>query len=295
MTRVTFNVPPVTSKISSLLHLHRDNSSTKVNPVFNKPINTTSCPHHRLARVFYLASLTLLFFIAIPVVALEARSYSFVEDNQSQGFIFETTERDDAPGVEVIMAALPRRLQQAPAKMALIAAVLSIFISAAHLIFLGLDWKNGKRIQAYAFRRNAMFLHITNSILILFSLVSVWVTHQKSSRFRDGYVNFVASRMNDTDSSENFFRYNVGRFDLETWTCELKDVRGAAVVSDAYGSQCHIEIMERLLMIPLAIMAGLVAAVAVWGLVSGGRRGPDGERMRTEDVGLEMGKMVNPS
>lgn len=240
-------------------------------------------------------SLTLLLLIAIPVVVLEALSYSFVEDNRSQGFIFETTERDGAPGVEVIMAALPRRLQEAPSKMALVAAVLSIFLCAAHLGFVGLDWNSGKRTQSYAFRRNTMFLHITNSILILFALVSAYVTHKNTSHFRDGYVNFVASRRNDTEPAENFFRYNVGRFDLETWACELKDVRGAAIVSDIYDRQCHIEVAGRAIMIPLIILSVLVAAVGVWSLVAGGRRGPDGERMKTEDVGLEMGKLENPS
>lgn len=134
-----------------------------------------------------------------------------------------------------------------------------------------------------------MFLHITNSIVVLFALVSIYVTHKNTSHFRDGYINFAASRMNET--SENFFRYNIGRFDLETWACELKDVRGAAMVQEDYGKQCVIEVAGRAFMIPFVIMAWLVAGVGIWGLVGGGRRGPDGERMKTEDVGLEMGKM----
>jgi hypothetical protein len=44
-------------------------------------------------------------------------------------------------------------------------------------------------------------------------------------------------------------------------------------------------------MIPFVIFAWAVAAVSIWGLVGGGRRGPDGERVKTEDVSLEMGKM----
>jgi hypothetical protein len=73
-----------------------------------------------------------------------------------------------------------------------------------------------------------MFVHLMNSILVLFALVSIYVTHKSSSRFRDGYVNFRTSFMNDTspnDPTDNFFRYNIGTFDLETWSCELKDVR----------------------------------------------------------------------
>lgn len=135
-----------------------------------------------------------------------------------------------------------------------------------------------------------MFLHITNSILILFALVSIYVTHKSTSHFRDGYVNFRASRMND-NSTENFFRYNIGTFDLETWACELKEVRGAATVKDDYGMQCGVEVAGRAIMIPFVIIAWLVAGLGIWGLVGGGRRDADGERIKTEDVGLEMDKM----
>jgi hypothetical protein len=136
-----------------------------------------------------------------------------------------------------------------------------------------------------------MFLHITNGIFVLFALVSISVTHRSTSHFRDGYVNFVASRMDDGNPGDNFFRYNIGTFDLETWSCELKDVRGASMVQEDYAKQCAIEVAGRALMIPFVILAWTVAAIGIWGLVGGGRRGPDGERVKTEDVGLDMGKM----
>lgn len=96
--------------------------------------------------------------------------------------------------------------------------------------------------------------------------------------------------MNES-SSENVFQYNIGTFDLETWACELRDVRGAAMVTEDYGIQCSVELGGRAVMIPFVIIAWLVAGIGIWGLVGGGRRGPDGERMKTEDVGLEMKKM----
>jgi hypothetical protein len=139
-----------------------------------------------------------------------------------------------------------------------------------------------------------MFVHIMNSILVLFALVSIYVTHRSTSHFRDGYVNFRASRMNDgnsTDETTDFFRYNIGTFDLETWSCELMNVRGAAMVHADYAKQCYIEVAGRAIMIPFVIIAWAVAGIGIWGLVGGGRRGPDGERVKTEDLGLEMGKM----
>ncbi|KAF1849629.1 uncharacterized protein K460DRAFT_298227 [Cucurbitaria berberidis CBS 394.84] len=284
MRKVEFSLPSIAGKATSLFQPRKDAS-----PMFNRPLDS-ACPHHRIARILYATFLTLLILISIPVVALKAMTYSFIEDNRMMGFMFETTERDGRESISVVMAALPRMLYHAPAKLALVAAVISIFLGAAHLGFVGVDWKNGKRTQTYAFRRNIMFLHITNSILVLFALVSIYVTHKSTSHFRDGYVNLRASRMADT-SSENFFRYNIGTFDLETWSCELKNVQGATMVAEDYGKQCKIEVAGRAVMIPFVIFAWLVAGIGIWGLVGGGRRGPDGERIKTEEVGLEMGKM----
>ena len=49
-----------------------------------------------------------------------------------------------------------------------------------------------------------MFLHFTNSIFVLFSLVSIFVTHKSSSQFREGYVMFRANRtMDSTNPSDD--------------------------------------------------------------------------------------------
>lgn len=284
MKKAAFSIPSIASKAASLFKLRKDAST-----MFNQPFDNV-CPHYRIARILYAVFLTLLILISIPVITLKAKTYSFIEENRNTGFVFETTEKDGEQGISLIMAALPRVLYHAPAKLALITAVLSLFLGAAHLGFVGVDWRSGKRTQTYAFRRNIMFLHLTNGILILFALVSISVTHKSTSHFRDGYVNFRASRMNES-SSENVFQYNIGTFDLETWACELRDVRGAAMVTEDYGIQCSVELGGRAVMIPFVIIAWLVAGIGIWGLVGGGRRGPDGERMKTEDVGLEMKKM----
>lgn len=153
-----------------------------------------------------------------------------------------------------------------------------------------------QQTQGWAFRRNIMFLHIMNAILVLFALVSIYVTHRSTSHFRDGYVNFRATFMDEKPNKfrgpdDNTFQYDRGTFDLETWSCELKDVPGVGMVASDYAHQCSVELAGRALMIPFVVVAWLVAGIGIWGLVGGGRRGPDGERVKTEDVGLEMGKM----
>lgn len=143
MKKVEFKLPPVADKVTSLFRPQK-----KESPIFNKPM-ASGCPHHRLSRILYAISLPLLVLLSIPVVALKAMTYGFIEDNRDMGFMFETTERDGGAGEMVVMAALPRMLYHAPAKLALVAAVLSICLGAAHLGFVAVDWKNPKRVREF--------------------------------------------------------------------------------------------------------------------------------------------------
>jgi hypothetical protein len=143
MKKVNFNLPPIADKVTSLFHTQK-----KADPMFNRPL-ASGCPHHRLSRILYAVSLLLLIMLAMPVIVLKALSYSFLEDNRNMGFVFETTEDAGEPGMSVVMAALPRMLHDAPAKLALVAAVVSIAIGVAHLGFTFVDWKDGKRVSSF--------------------------------------------------------------------------------------------------------------------------------------------------
>jgi hypothetical protein len=140
MKKVDFKLPPVTVKVKSMFQPRK-----KPIPMFNQPL-PSGCPHHRISRILYATSLALLIAIAIPVVTLKALTYSFMEENRDKGFVFETTEDDGSEGISVVMAAMPRMLHHAPAKLALVAAVLSIFSGLGHLGFVILDWTDGKRV-----------------------------------------------------------------------------------------------------------------------------------------------------
>jgi hypothetical protein len=141
MKKVEFKLPPIADKVSSIFAPHK-----KPVPMFNQPL-PSGCPHHRISRLLYAIFLSLLIAVAIPVVTLKALTYSFIEENRDMGFVFETTEDDGTEGMSVVMAALPRMLHHAPAKLALVAAVLSIFSGLAHLGFVIVDWKDGKRVR----------------------------------------------------------------------------------------------------------------------------------------------------
>jgi hypothetical protein len=143
MKNIDLKLPPIAVKVTSLFQPQK-----KEAPMFNRPLDN-ACPHHRISRILYAISLSLLVGISIPVVTLKALTYAFAEDNRNTGFVFETTEEDGGPGMSVIMAALPRKLHHVPAKIALIAAVLSIFSGLAHLGFVIVDWKTGKRVSQH--------------------------------------------------------------------------------------------------------------------------------------------------
>lgn len=140
-----------------------------------------------------------------------------------------------------------------------------------------------------------MFLHFALSILVLFSLVSLYITHRMSSHFRPGYVVRVAASLDNTSNPNNYnpeggMVYNRGTFDLETWSCELKTAQGATMVWEDYSNQCNMEVAGRIIMIPFVIIAFLLAALAIAQMI-GCKRDPEtGARMKSEDVGLEMGK-----
>lgn len=131
-----------------------------------------------------------------------------------------------------------------------------------------------------------MFLHFSNSILILFALVSIYVTHKSSSHFNERYIN----RKADRQSADDGMRYNIGTFDLETWSCELKSVAGAQMVWEDYSKQCGIEMAGRGMMIPFLVVGWCLCGLTIWQMI-GCRRDADGERIKTEQVELEMGKM----
>lgn len=254
-------------------------SSLKPKPVFNQPVATDRRYH--IARAAYGVLLVLLVILAAATIGLKATTINFIEDNRNTGFVFDTGEPET-----VIMAALPRLLYTAPAKIEMVAGIISVSIGVGHAAFVFMNWKEGKKTQAYAFRRNMMFLHFSNSIIVLLALISIYVTHKSSSHFSERYINNKADR----PSSEDGIRYNRGTFDLETWSCELRTVDGARMVQEDYAQQCVVEMAGRFIMIPFLVVGSALAALSIWQMI-GGARDADGARMKTDQVEVEMEKM----
>ncbi|KAF2742009.1 hypothetical protein M011DRAFT_413431 [Sporormia fimetaria CBS 119925] len=267
--------------------------SYKSSPVFNRPLDTERS--YCLSRAFHLVLLTLLTLLSMSVVGLKALTLAFIEDNTDRGFSFLIPNGTST--TTTTLAALPRQLHTAPAKLALVAGVVATIVGLTHTAFIIWDWRTGKRTQSYVFRRNAMFLHFCNSIMILFSLVSIFGTHRSTSHFKEKHVMQQAYRFASPSSrffrnNDDEIRYNIGTFDLETWSCELKSVEGARSVWSEYEKQCGVEMAGRVMVIPFMITAFLIVGACVVEMMRC-RRDADGRRMKTEEVGVELGKLEN--
>jgi hypothetical protein len=125
--------------------MNRIASIFKPKPVFNQPVATNRRYH--IARALYGIFLVLLVVSAAATIGLKATTINFIEDNRNTGFVFDTGSPD-----AVIMAALPRQLYTAPAKIALVAGVLSIFIGVTHAAFVFMDWKEGKKVYRSSYQ-----------------------------------------------------------------------------------------------------------------------------------------------
>lgn len=133
MKKPDFKLPSVLAKVSAKF---------VKKPVFNQPVHTEKRYH--VTRTVYAVLLSLLVMVAASIVALNAVTVNFIEDNRDTGFEFQTEDPTDA----VILAALPKMLYTAPAKLALVAGAISIFVGATHLAFVVTDWKAGKKVAS---------------------------------------------------------------------------------------------------------------------------------------------------
>jgi hypothetical protein len=113
---------------------------------------------------------------------------------------------------------------------------------------------------------------------------------RQADRAIDSPNNPTTQNFNNPASAANDgIRYNIGTFDLETWGCELKDVTGARSVWSEYRKQCSIEITGRVIVVPFMVIAFLITGACIAQMMRC-RRDADGERIKTEDVRVEMGK-----
>jgi hypothetical protein len=135
MKKPQFKMPSVKlpEKLSAII-------KPKSQPVFNQPVCTEQ--EYHVSRTIYVTLLSLMVGVSTAVVGLKAMTLTFIEENMDKGFEFENGDPEPT-----ILAALPRQLYTAPAKLEIIAAVIALIVSLVHGIFIIIDWKTGKRVR----------------------------------------------------------------------------------------------------------------------------------------------------
>ena len=133
MKKPNFKMPSIASKLAAI---------PKRKNVFNQPVHTER--RYYLARALSTIFLVLLIVVAAATIGLKAITVNFIEDNRGTAFEFQTTDLE-----LVVMATLPKQLYTATAKLALVASALSIFLGITHIVFVIIDWKNGKKVCVF--------------------------------------------------------------------------------------------------------------------------------------------------
>jgi hypothetical protein len=133
-----------------------------------------------------------------------------------------------------------------------------------------------------------MTLHILNACMLLIAMTSIFLTNATSSRFRFQDIPEQPNAVSPTGF--RYFRYDVGTFDLETWSCELKDAPPIGMAREDYSKQCTIEAAGKIIMVPFFVMALAIAGVSIWGFISMGKTPMGNDQPWTKDMELEMGK-----
>lgn len=133
-----------------------------------------------------------------------------------------------------------------------------------------------------------MILHVVNTALVLFALIGLSVAHKDSSTFQYQLIPNEPTAV--SPSGYHYHRYDSGIFDLETWTCELKNMRRVGDARKDYSAQCQIETAARMILVPFFLAAITVAGLSVWAFVVGGKQMLGSKEVYTKNIDLETGK-----
>ena len=87
--------------------------------------------------------------------------------------------------------------------------------------------------------------------------VYLFKIHIESSHFNPTFLDAILGNM----SGPNAF-FSAGKFDLETWTCELSNFR-----PDIFSSTCKVERVRRWFMLPYVLVTLVSVATGLWAFI----------------------------
>ncbi|KAI9709032.1 MAG: hypothetical protein M1812_007788 [Candelaria pacifica] len=258
-----------------------------------------------ITRVCFIAILICTCVFSIAVLALKVSSLNFITANyETGGFEISLSPTPQNPEAHRMLGSLPLYLFKAPTKLAIAVSTLSTLFSLPGLAFTLFFWPDGKRvrninsstdsmrnnetntkIQTYKIspRKILPFIYIINTILVLSAFIYLSLTHTQSTHFNASY----------TDSVGSFGPggyYTGGKFDLETWVCDLAAFPGIGDQFNQFDLQCDNESAGRWELLGLFFSSLVTAGVAFfWAL------GRDENCLRRDEEGLNKGQALGHS
>ncbi|KAI9696251.1 MAG: hypothetical protein M1836_005804 [Candelina mexicana] len=230
-----------------------------------------------IPRVSFMVVLFSFLVLSIAILALKTSTLNFISANyETGGFEISLTPTPQDPRDHRTLGFLPLYLYRAPAKLAIAVGALSMLTSLAGLAFTIFFWPDGKRTYKFAPRKDLSVVYLFNALLVLIAFIYLFATHAKSAHFNALY--------NDPQSGFGPGSvYTGGKFDLETWVCDLTAFRGIGNQFNLYSIQCNNEAAGRWMFLSLLLLAFATPGVAFWALgkeVDSIRQGEESLRKR---------------
>lgn len=115
--------------------------------MFNRPLLVRTEREHRICRILHLTLLLLLVILSIALVSLKSMTVAFIAENAERGFTFDAGIRKGVKTEPFVLAALPRNLYDAPAKLAIVAGVVAVAVGVTHGALLIWDARKSQQVR----------------------------------------------------------------------------------------------------------------------------------------------------
>ena len=223
--------------------------------------------------------LTVLLFHSVALVSLTHLHGRFVEDNDYTGTYIGAAY----PGANLTfyghsnIGNLPLHLDRAVPRFVLVVASLAIVSTLATVIALSCSWNNATRVSYLILHHRAsadhnqrarvfylQYISLAISALAFAAFVARFVVHSTSTPFNPLYASDLPNFPGFVDYGLGG-QYDVGKFDLERWTCDVSKVFDVARpdVAPEYHRQCAIETAARWALLPWWLFS-LAATALAW-------------------------------
>ncbi|KAF2809414.1 uncharacterized protein BDZ99DRAFT_571241 [Mytilinidion resinicola] len=202
-------------------------------------------------RKFAFILFTLILIgLSVAAVVLKTSSITFMKEESGTSFFSDNVTSNQMHQIWV----LPENLYRTPTKFVIGTAITSIVISALTLAYMAMHIRDAIASLPPPTALVAFVALLLNAILALAAMIALQTTHE-----------FSAQLMTDHNSTLPAGVYDSSTFDLETWACEVKNVKDVSrFMHDSLSNQCRVERAGRLVVVFWMLTPVVVAGMAGW-------------------------------